>query len=295
MFGESALTVLETLKALPTLTTALTSGLGAAAHTTSVSPAFYLAIVLYGVSALMYIGAFTKSPDWVVRAAKWILVVGFVAHGADISMRAIDKVHPGTSVREALGFLSWAIVGGFLLASVKHRLNILGAFVGPLGLGILAMARLSSSGKGTDGLTTLGRIHISMATLGVAIFAIATGLAVVYLVQERTLKSKRFDGVLLKRGVALESLDRLSHRLVLVGFPIFTAALMLGVIWVSQRASSFDRPEYPLAAITWAAFAALIVTRTTWGWRGRKTALMTIIGFAAAIVVFAIYFVRRVV
>ena len=65
-------------------------------------------------------------------------------------------------------------------------------------------------------------------------------------------------------------LDRLAHRLVLAGFPIFTLAIMLGVIWVSQRGTGFNRAEYPLALVTWASFAALIVTRTTHGWRGRR-------------------------
>lgn len=263
------------------------------AHDTAVSAAFYLTIVLYGLSGLLYIGAFTNAPAWVTRAAKWFLVLGFVAHGADISARAFDKVHPGASVREALGFLSWAMVGGFLVAELKHKLNVLGAFVGPIGLVLLAMARLSPSGETTTGLTVLGRIHISLATLGVAIFAMATGLAIAYLLQERGLKTKKFEGIMFRRGVALESLDRLAHRLVLVGFPIFTIALMLGVVWVSQRESGFDRLEYPLAAITWAAFASLIVTRTVWGWRGRRTAILTIIGFCAAVLVFAIYFLRR--
>ena len=143
------------------------------------------------------------------------------------------------------------------------------------------------------GLGTLGRIHISLATLGVAIFALATALAAIYLLEDRNLKRKRFDGILFRRGVALESLDLLAHRLVLVGFPIFTVALMLGVIWVSQRASGFDRLEYPLALVTWLSFAGLIVARTTHGWRGRRAALLTVVGFVAAVLVFAIYFARR--
>jgi ABC-type uncharacterized transport system permease subunit len=260
---------------------------------TSVSPAFYVALVLYGVAALLYVGYFTTAPRWVTRGAPLVLLLAFVAHFVEIGWRGVEGVHPATSVREALGFLSWLMVGVYLWAARKHRLGLMGAFVAPAGLAILAAARLSPTGEVTEGLTLLGRIHISLATLGVAIFAVATGLATVYLLEERTLKSKKFDGLLFKRGVALETLDRMSHRMVLLGFPIFTVAIMLGVIWVSQRASGFDRPEYPLAAITWLAFAGLIVTRTAWGWRGRKAALLTILGFTAAVIVFGIYFARR--
>ncbi|HUH01050.1 MAG TPA: cytochrome c biogenesis protein CcsA [Kofleriaceae bacterium] len=261
--------------------------------TTSVSPAFYVALVLYGLAAVLYVGFFTKAPAWVTRAAPLLLICAFIAHGVEIGWRGVEHVHPGTSVREALGFLSWLMVGGYLFASRKNKLGLLGAFVAPAGLVILAAARLSPTGDPNEGLSTLGRIHISLATIGVAIFSIATGLALVYLLEERSLKRKNFDGVLFRRGVALETLDRLAHRMVLVGFPIFTVALMLGVIWVSQRSSGFDRPEYPLAAITWASFAALIVSRTAWGWRGRKAAVLTIVGFSAAVIVFALYFARR--
>jgi ABC-type uncharacterized transport system permease subunit len=68
---------------------------------------------------------------------------------------------------------------------------------------------------------------------------------------------------------------------------------MLGVIWVSQRGSGFNRPEYPLALVTWVSFAALIVTRTTHGWRGRRAAWLTIVGFAGAVLVFGMYLARR--
>ncbi len=261
---------------------------------TGLSPAFYVAMVGYGIAAVLYVGVFTSAPRWVVTVARCMLLLAFVAHGIDIGWRGVEEVHPGTSVREALGFFAWLMVGGYLLASLRYALHVLGAFTAPTALVVLALARLSPSGDAApQGLTMLGRVHISLATLGVAIFALATALAVVYLVEDRNLKRKKFDGVLFRRGIALETLDMLSHRLVLAGFPIFTLSIMLGVIWVTQRASGFDRPEYPLALVTWTSFAGLIVVRTTHGWRGRRAAVLTIIGFAAAVLVFAIYLARR--
>jgi ABC-type uncharacterized transport system permease subunit len=261
--------------------------------TVSPSPAFYAALVLYGLASLGHVSSFVKAPPWLGRAARWTLVLAFVAHGTDIGWRGVEGVHPGTSVREALGFLSWLMVGGYLWWSRRIGLSLLGAFVAPAGLAVLAVARLSPSGEAMHGLSLLGRIHISLAALGVALFALATGVAAMYLLEERNLKKKKFDRILFKRGVALETLDRLNHRLVVLGFPIFTAALMLGAVWVAQRASGFDRVEYPIAMITWLAFAGLLVSRQAVGWRGRKAALMTIIGFSAAALVLVIYFARR--
>jgi ABC-type uncharacterized transport system permease subunit len=96
------------------------------------------------------------------------------------------------------------------------------------------------------------------------------------------------------RGAPLEPLDRLSHRLVWFGFPIFTVALVLGAIWTSRLpGESLDRPEYALAAVTWLAFAALLVSRQIYGVRGRRAAKITLLGFAAALAVLVIYLVRR--
>ncbi len=261
--------------------------------TVAPSPAFYVSLILYGAAALLYISAFVQAPRWMAPAARWALLAAFVAHGVDISWRGVLHVHPGTSVREALGFLSWVMVGGYLWWSRRVKLALLGAFVAPAALAILALARLSPSGEPMAGLSSLGRIHISLATLGVAIFTLATFVAGMYMLEERGLKRKEFDRVLFKRGAALETLDRLSHRLVVIGFPIFTASLMLGVVWGAQRAELLSRPEWGIALVTWVAFGGLIVARTTKGWRGRKAALLTIMGFSASAAVLAIYLARR--
>lgn len=264
-----------------------------AVYTTSVSPAFFVAACLYLVSGVLGAGVFANARPLVVRWARITLLLAFIAHGVDIGWRGVQDVHPGTSVREALGFMAWIMVGGYLYASLRYSVQILGAFVAPAALIILAAARLSPSGDAVPGLGMLGRIHISLATIGVAIFALATALSLIYVVEDRNLKRKRFDGILFRRGIALESLDLLNHRLILAGFPVFTLAVMLGVIWVSKRGSGFDRLEYPLAFITWLSFAGLLVGRTTHGWRGRKAAFVTIFGFLVALLVFGIYFARR--
>ena len=122
----------------------------------------------------------------------------------------------------------------------------------------------------------------------------ATILSVVYLLQDRNLKKKNFDGILFKSSAAsLETLDRLAARLVMIGFPIFTISMMLGSFWASQRDGGFDRIEYPVAIVTWGAFGALVFGRLSRGVRGRRAALMTIVGFLAAVFVLMGYLVRR--
>ena len=70
------------------------------------------------------------------------------------------------------------------------------------------------------------------------------------------LRRKKLDSMVFKdRGAPLEPLDRLSHRLIWVGFPIFTVALVLGAVWTARLGENLDRPEYALAAVTWIAFS----------------------------------------
>ncbi|MGE0398716.1 MAG: inner membrane protein YpjD [Kofleriaceae bacterium] len=258
------------------------------------SPAFWVAVVAYTAAsaALLVVLAGTTR---LRPLAIGLVAVAFVAHGVDIGWRGTQHVHPAQSVREALGFLSFIVTGGYLLASTRYRLTLGGVVVMPVSLILLVVARLSPVGESVD-LSTLGRIHISLATIGVGVFALASALSAIYIVEERALKRKKFDTLAFKdKGAPLEALDRLSHRLIWVGFPIFTIALGLGAVWVSKLGESLDRLEYPLAAVTWIAYAILLVSRQVYGWRGKRAAKLTLLGFAAALAVLAIYLVRRMV
>ncbi len=271
------------------------------------SPAFWVAVIAYAAAtaALLFaLGGKVK----VRPAALGLVGLAFIAHGVDIAWRGTLHVHPAQSVREALGLLAWILTGGYLLASTRFRLTLGGVVVMPVSLVLLLLARLTPAGGSPPGpegagdrwqpdidFSALGRVHISLATIGVGVFALASALSAIYLAEDRALRRKKLDGLALGRqgGAPLEALDRMSHRLIWVGFPIFTLALVLGAVWTSRLGESLDRIEYPLALVTWLAFAALLVMRQIYGWRGRLAAKLTLAGFAAAIAVLLIYLMRR--
>lgn len=257
------------------------------------SPAFWVAVIAYAAATaalLVVLGGHAR-----LRPLALVLVgVAFAAHGTDIGWRGTQHVHPAQSVREALGFLSFIVTGGYLLASTRYRLTLGGAAVMPVSLVLLLAARLTPAGTAPEDLSALGRIHISLATAGVGVFALASALSMIYLLEERALRRKRFDALAFKdKGAPLEALDRLSHRLIWVGFPLFTVALVLGAVWVSKLGEPLDRPEYPLAVVTWIFYAAVLVARQAYGWRGRRAARLTLAGFGCALLVLVIYLVRR--
>jgi ABC-type uncharacterized transport system permease subunit len=259
------------------------------------SPAFWVAVVAYCVASVLLLVVLAGKAN-VRPIAVTFVVIAMLAHGTDIGWRGVEGVHPAGSVREALGFLAFIITGGYVLASTRYRLTLGGVVVMPVSLVLLLLARLTPAGDRSEDLSVLGRIHISLATLGVGVFALASALSAIYLVEDRALKRKRFDTAAFKdRGAPLESLDRLAHRLVWVGFPIFTVALVLGAIWTARLGENLGRIEYLLAVVTWFVFATLLVARQIYGWRGRRAAKLTLEGFAAALAVLVIYLVRRIV
>lgn len=258
------------------------------------SPAFWIAVAAYAVATVLLFTVLAGGTRFRSLALA-LVAVAWLAHGIDIGWRGTQGVHPAESVREALGFLAFIITGGYLLASTRYRLTLGGVVVMPIALVLLLLARLTPAGAAPEDLSTLGRIHISLATIGVAVFAVAAVLSAVYLVEDRALKRKRFDTLALEQGGApLEPLDRLAHRLVWVGFPIFTLAMILGAVWTARLGESVGRIEYALATVTWIAFATLLVARQIYGWRGRRAAILTLEGFACALAVLLVYLIRRV-
>jgi ABC-type uncharacterized transport system permease subunit len=257
------------------------------------SPAFWVACVAYAAAsaALLFVLAGNAKARPIALA---LVGIAFAAHGTDIGWRGVQHVHPAESVREAIGFLAFILTGGYLVASMRYRLTLGGAVVIPVSLVLLLLARLTPAGSEPESLSSLGRVHIVLATLGVGVFALASALSAIYIVEDRALKKQKFNGPAFKDGGApIEALDRWAHRLIWVGFPIFTVALVLGAIWVSRLGESLGRIEYVLAAVTWIAFATLLVARQIYGWRGRRAARLTLEGFACALAVLVIYLIRR--
>src|SRR5690349_10169077 len=95
------------------------------------SPAFWVAVVVYGVASIGFLVSFLQDRPGLLRAARLVLALAFVAHGVDLGWRGVLGVHPAASVREALGFLAWIVAGGYLLAAVRYRLELAGAMLSP--------------------------------------------------------------------------------------------------------------------------------------------------------------------
>jgi cytochrome c-type biogenesis protein CcsB len=80
-------------------------------------------------------------------------------------------------------------------------------------------------------------------------------------------------------------LDDLSYKTIMVGFPLLTLGIVTGAAWANYAWGTYWSwdPKETWSLITWLIYAAYLHARFTAGWRGKKTAILSVIGFAAVI------------
>ncbi len=165
-------------------------------------------------------------------------------------------------------------------STALYKAPALGAFVVPLLLVVILPSTLFDPAQPevAPEVVRHAAFHVVVAILAVALFAIACGVALMYLLQEREVKGKRF-GALFSRLPSLDSLDRLNQRLVRAGFVVFTVALLAGtlnaaVVWKS--AWSWD-PQQIISVVVWLLYGAMVQLRHA-GWHGHRYAVLTLVG-----------------
>jgi cytochrome c-type biogenesis protein CcsB len=87
-------------------------------------------------------------------------------------------------------------------------------------------------------------------------------------------------------NISEQMLDDITYRVIAIGFPIFTlGGLIFGAIWADQAWGvywSWD-PKETWSLITWFVYAFYLHARLMRGWRGKKVAIVAVIGFVAVI------------
>ena len=195
-------------------------------------------------------------------------------------------------VFETMGVTAWLLVAAYLLVDWRWGFPSLGAFVFPLVLALLLGALVGPQGpvervRSLNGLW-LG-IHVSLVLLGYVSFLLAFCYALVYLAQNRLLKAKRLT-TLSRHLPSVQTADETAYRLVALGFPVFTLGLLIGVVWASLTRGQYfggDAKE-AWSWLTWAVFAAYLHMRLATGWKGRRSAMLLLVGFACVVITYLV-------
>ncbi len=83
-------------------------------------------------------------------------------------------------------------------------------------------------------------------------------------------------------------LDRIAYGLFAFGFPIWTFAVIAGAIWAQEawgRYWGWD-PKETWSFITWVIYAGYLHARATSGWKGRRAAVVALVGFASLLITY---------
>lgn len=250
-----------------------------------------IATLCYCLGSVGYFVYLLRDRGLLHRISWCILFVGAVFHGGAILFRSLSVGYLAvTSSQEALSFFAWTFVVTYLLIQLRLQLRILGSFVSPLAvLFMLFSSLLPEHIIPKSGIFQSGWVifHVTTLFLANAIFALAFSVGVMYLLQERQIKSKNF-GYLYSRLPPLERLDRINYLCLIVGFPLMTVGLVTGFAYASSvwRSPWNWDPKEIFALITWFIYAILLHERLAVGWRGRRAAWLAIFGFSAVLITF---------
>jgi ABC-type transport system involved in cytochrome c biogenesis permease subunit len=228
-----------------------------------------ITIFFYMLSTAGYVAYLFLQKDYLQKIGVYLISAGFLCHTAWIGYGIFQSGHfPVNNLHQTLSMAGWTIAGVFLIFHFRFHLKILGIFAAPLVTLVMVIAAWlpSAPHKADSILNNIWLVaHVITIFIGEASFALACGVGLLYLLQEHAIKSKH-HGFFFRRLPGL-----------ITGF--IYAKSVWGRFW------SWD-PKEIWSGITWLLYAALLHQRLTVGWRGRRAAIMAIIGFAVILFTF---------
>lgn len=187
------------------------------------------------------------------------------------------------------------VIAVYLLVLRRYDLRFLGSFIVGMVALLLGGATLAFYVDVVPLMDPLKSIwlviHVFVASLATALFAIACGLSVTQLIQARRERTSiRPSDARPGAFPSADTLEALAYRFAIVGFIFWTFTLIAGAIWANEswgRYWGFDTKEV-WTFVIWVLYAGYIHARATRGWRGTRSAWLSIIGFAAVLFNFTI-------
>ncbi|SDG76837.1 c-type cytochrome biogenesis protein CcsB [Microbacterium pygmaeum] len=242
------------------------------------------------------------------RIGTSLTVLAFLFHVAGDVTRGIAAGRvPWSNMYEFALTGTMLIVAVYLVVLFRYDLRFLGTFITGLVVVLLGASALAFYVEITPLMDPLKSvwlvIHVFVASLATALFALAFGLSVLQLMQvrreRRTIAAAEAaaSGTALQTGPGFlrtlpgsEALESLAYRFAILGFIFWTFTLIAGSIWANDawgRYWGFDTKEV-WTFVIWVLYAGYIHARATRGWRGSRSAWLSIIGFSAVLFNFTI-------
>jgi len=253
----------------------------------------WITVVLYAVSAGLYIYGFTFQNEKKFPLAGYIATAGLVPQSAAIIIRWIDQGHgPYMTYFEGLNSMVWVGMALFLILNWRvPAYRFLGIGVMPFSFLLIGAAVLQNPElepiPPTFGTFWL-LVHVIFAKISYGACLIATGFGIVYLIKKKQQSQDELTPFY-KRLPSLEVLDELSYKFTAFGFIMIIIMIISGAIWANKawgRYWGWD-PVETWSLISWFLYGIYLHLRITYGWRGSKAAWYSIASLA--VLLFAIF------
>lgn len=250
---------------------------------------FELALTLYFAGFLLSIAGILRKKDDLDKAVFFLSLCGFALHTFYFSIRYIKSGQaPVFSMHEATSFFAWCILLISLIIRLSYRAKVLnfGVILVFFFMFVSAFFPRSIPSLKLELKSLWIDIHALTAVFGIALFSLAFVFSILYLVQEKAIKAKKFSGVV-SILPSLEVLDRINYRLIFWGFPIYTAALIVGFVQYLSLLGFLLDPKEIWSFLTWIVYLGIFYLRVKENWRKKKAAYLTI--FAFLLVIFGFF------
>jgi len=252
---------------------------------------------IYFAAFVFYLIRMIRGKEFWGSLASITLFVGLAVQTAALILRWMESYSMGighaplSNFYESLIFFAWTVVLLYLVFEWRIKNKSLGTFVVPVAFLAMAFASLSPNINSriqplipalqSNWLTS----HVMTCFMGYAAFAIACGFGIIYFVKglDRHVGSR--SGSMLRFLPARNILDELIYQSTTLGFVFLTLGIITGSVWAHYAWGSYWSwdPKETWSLITWLVYATMLHVRLVREWRGKRIALMAIIGFACVL------------
>jgi len=278
---------------------------------------FTITTLCYFLSMVSYLVHLVTGKRAIGVFAGGVALMGFILHTSAIGLRWKASYEMGyghvplSNLYESVVFFAWTVLFLYGIFELRYRYRAVGAFVLPVVFLAMAFAQYGAPlvryAGALVGSESLGRFsipsgiqalvpalqsdwllyHVVTCFLGYAGFAVGAAVSVMYLLKLRY-ERKGASGTV---GKAMSifppvaTLDQINYQAVLIGFPLLTLGIITGSVWANYAWGSYWSwdPKETWSLIVWLIYAAFLHARITRGWWGKRTAILSIIGFIATV------------
>jgi ABC-type transport system involved in cytochrome c biogenesis permease subunit len=248
-------------------------------------------LILYGISGIGFITYLFLRKESLRIPLNILFGITILCHMAyTVSLWRFQGELPVTSPAQAINMVTLFSSLVFVPIALKKNSAILTAFFLPVATFMLSsIASLIQPGQAIS----LGShqfwytLHTLSVTLGEALFVVATISSAVYLIHERIIRKGSIHTAL-SALPPLSLLDSILYVSLSAGFIAISIGMIMGGLWASVLGISFSNiaPKVLAGALMWFIYALGLHQRFAIGWKGRRTAVITLIGFIIMVLLF---------